>query len=486
MRKIFAFLAVTLLSVGMAWGQEYSNDVAVSNLEFAFDGQDLIMSADMDFSKVEPDVNEAITFEAVVYAGNNKVVLPLGKLLGKGWFYHYARERRTDKPFATDEHVWMWKQAPKPLHFVTVTPYQEWMQDAKLRIDAEVGACCGKPGRMVQGSPILSANIPEPIPEEPPVPVYKPEYIYVLPPAEATVKERAISGKAYVVFASGKTAVDPAYKDNEAELGKIRATIDSVRNDPDKTITRITLRGYSSPDGSYATNEKLALARTASIKQYVSGLYPIPEELYQSEAVAENWDGLRMAIEESNMAGRDKMLAVVTGDLSPDAKEAKLKNNWPKQWKTLVQTVFPLLRRTDYDVSYTVRSYTTTEDARRIMRTNPEKLSIKEFFLAAQGYQMGTREFDEVFAIAARMYPNNEVVNVNAANAALSMGNLQSAQMYLDRAGDGAVVRYTRGVLCALQQDWEGAVMYFTSAKASGVPEAAAALDVCQQLLNLQ
>ncbi|MBR1887831.1 MAG: hypothetical protein IJ813_05135 [Bacteroidales bacterium] len=150
----------------------------------------------------------------------------------------------------------------------------------------------------------------------------------------------------------------------------------------------------------------------------------------------------------------------------------------------MVKDVFPLLRRTDYRVSYTVRSYTTTEDARRILRTAPDKLSITEFFLAAKGYEMGTYEFDEVFKIAARIYPDNEVVNINAANAAMSLGSLQAAEGYLQRAGDSPVARYTKGVLCALQEDWEGAVMFFTSAKASGVPEADAALTVAKELLE--
>ena len=97
---------------------------------------------------------------------------------------------------------------------------------------------------------------------------------------------------------------------------------------------------------------------------------------------------------------------------------------------------------------------------------------------------MGTYEFDEVFKIAARIYPDDEVVNINAANAAMSLGNLTAAEAYLKRAGDSPVARYTKGVLCALQEDWEGAVMFFTSAKASGVPEATAACEIAKELLE--
>lgn len=480
MKKTVITLMCVFLSLAAASGQEYSCDVRVSDLAFSYPEErtTLQVEALLDFSAVEAAHSETMNFNLVIFSGEDQVSMPVGSLLGRGRFYHFARERRTETPFRPEEHVWLWKDVPSPLHFVATTSYEPWMEQAYVRIDCEEGGCCGRPGSWTQGRPI-PADIPAPEPEKP---VYKPAYIYVLPPAETTVKQRDISGEAYVVFASGKTAVDPSYKDNERELGKIRATIDSVRLDADVTITQVLLRGYSSPDGKEAVNARLAAERTTAIKDYVVGLYTLPDSVFASESVAENWAGLRAAVDASDFAVRGKMLAVIDGPLSADRKEARLKSAYPKQWKALVADVFPLLRRTDYKVSYTVRSYTTAEDARRIMRTHPDKLSIQEFFLAAQGYEMGTRAFDEVFAIAARVYPYNDVVNINAASAALSLGNFQSAHIYLDRAGDSPEACYTRGVCCALEEDWEGAVRYFAKAKAAGVPEAGPALAVAEQL----
>lgn len=484
MKKTIIIICLALLGGAVARGQEYSNDVAVTNVEFVLDGEDLLGQMDLDFSYIDPSSTEQRNFSLVIFSGENYVTLPIASLLGRRWYYHYARERRSNEPFATDQHIWYWKDAPKPFHFIAVTPYQPWMETAKIRIDAEVDGCCGKEGEYVKGVPVLSAKMPY-IEPEPVKPVYRPQFIYVLPPAETTVKQRDISGEAYVVFASGKTAVDPAYKDNAVELEKIRATIDSVRADVDVTITDVVLKGFSSPDGKLATNEKLSKARTQAIKDYVSKLDTLlDDKVFKAESVAENWDGLRVAVEASEMAAKDKILEIIDSDIAPDKKEAKIIGNYPKQWAAMVKDIFPLLRRTDYRVSYTVKSYTTAEDARRILHTAPANLSITEFFLAAQGYEMGTYEFDEVFKIAARIYPYDEVVNINAANAAMSLGNLTAAEAYLKRAGDTPVARYTKGVLCALQEDWEGAVMFFTSAKASGVPEATAASEIAKELLE--
>ena len=483
MKKTLSTIALLLALISSARGQEFSNLVAVSDVRFQLEGENLLMEMDLDFTGIKPEAEERQDYYLTVYSGENYVTMPVASLLGRSWYYHYARERRTDNPFEPEEHTWYWKKAPSPYHYSAVIPYREWMGEGNIRIDASVGGCCGKPGREVQGAPVMSAVLPV-VEPEPVKPVYRPEFIYVLPPAETTVKQRDISGEAYVVFASGKTAVDPAYRDNAAELEKIKATIDSVRADADVTITEVLLRGYSSPDGKYSANERLSLARTKAIKDYVSSLDSLSESVFKAESVPENWDGLRAAVEGGELSAKEKILELIDSDLAPDRKEARLKANFPKQWAALVKEVFPLLRRTDYRVSYTVRSYTTTEDARRILRTAPDKLSITEFFLAAQGYEMGTYEFDEVFKIAARIYPDNEVVNINAANAAMSLGSLSAAEGYLQRAGDSPVARYTKGVLCALQEDWEGAVMFFTSAKASGVSEADAALTVAKELLE--
>ena len=475
-----------LLGGTVAYAQEYSSRVGVSNLQINLEGDEVVMDMDLDFSMVDAQFTETKKYSLEIVSGSNYVIIPVATLLGRTWFYHYARQSRSNEPFTAEECTWYYKDAPKPFHFVCSTPYREWLGEASLRINVEEGGCCGKEGELKNGAFIRSAHfpVPEPEPEVPSKPVFRPKYIYVLPPAETTVKQRDVSGEAYVVFASGKTVVDPSFKDNAVELEKIHATIDSVKADADITITSVLLRGYSSPDGKYETNEKLALARTKAIKDYVSTLDSLDENLFVTEAVAENWNGLRAAVEAEDMVAKDKILEIIDGNLAPDKKEARIKANYPKQWKHLVDDVFPLLRRTDYHIGYTVRSYTTAEDARRIMRTQPDKLSITEFFLAAQGYEMGTKEFDEVFALAARVYPDNEVVNINAASASMIFGNLRSAENYLQRAGNSPEALYTKGILCALKKDWEGAVMYFTSAKSSGIKEADAALEVARQWLD--
>ena len=277
--------------------------------------------------------------------------------------------------------------------------------------------------------------------------------------------------------------MDPKYRGNASELQKIRATIDSVAVDPDIQITGIVLRGNSSPEGKFASNEKLSQARTESIKSYVSGLYQMPDGVFKAEAVAENWDGLKEAVEASSYANKEKLLEIINSDLDPDKKEARLKSKYPKDWKKLVADIFPSLRRTDYKVGYTVRSYTTVDEIRQVMRTKPQNLSLNEFFLLSQGLEPGTPEFNEIFSIAAAVYPDDPVANINAANAAMGIGALDRAEQYLDHAGDSPKVVYTRGVAAALREDYAGASAIFAEAAKAGVSEAKAAKKLVDSII---
>ena len=76
------------------------------------------------------------------------------------------------------------------------------------------------------------------------------------------------------------------------------------------------------------------------------------------------------------------------------------------------------------------------EEAKQIMKTRPQLLSLNELFMVAQTYEVGSMEFNEVMELAVRMYPEDETANLNAAIIRLNNGDADAAKPYLDRAGD--------------------------------------------------
>lgn len=306
-----------------------------------------------------------------------------------------------------------------------------------------------------------------PVIPEAPAP-YKPSFAlaYMVPKAEQE-KARELSGQAYLDFVVNKTDIRPDYRNNAAELRKVEETINVVRRDPNITITHIGIHGYASPEGSYQSNARLAEGRAQAFKDYVQRLIDLPARLFSVESTPEDWQGLIAALE--NQEDQSPILAIAKSDLAPDDKERQLKQKYPQQWKQLLADVFPALRHSDYRVSYTIRPF-TIEEAKEIIRTKPQQLSLNEMFLVANTYAQGSQDYNDVFETAVRMYPNDETANLNAAVIALRKNDLAAAARYLEKAGQSTESQNARGVLAAKQGRYEEAEAAFRLA--APLPEA--------------
>ena len=81
-----------------------------------------------------------------------------------------------------------------------------------------------------------------------------------------------------------------------------------------------------------------------------------------------------------------------------------------------------------------------------------------------------------MFETAVRMFPDDPVANLNAANAAMRHDDLDAAAGYLDKAGDSAEAFYARGALAIRTKDYAAAVRHMKRADAMGLREAEAIL----------
>ena len=110
------------------------------------------------------------------------------------------------------------------------------------------------------------------------------------------------------------------------------------------------------------------------------------------------------------------------------------------------------------------------------MESKPSTLSLKEYYAASKAYEPGSEGFNKVYETAAKYYPNDEIVNVNRANAKMQAGDTVGAKTFLDKAGEGAAAVYSRGVWYAKRGNIQQAVPYFRKADGMGYPKATAAI----------
>lgn len=467
MKKI-CYIMLALLGMGVVAEaqtpkQPVVNGVAISHFKMERNGGYIAVDMMLDFSDLDVDANRAVLLTPRLVNGADSLDLPAVGIYSRRRYYFYVRNGESMLS-GSEEQSYKASQKPDSLLYNKVVPYAGWMNGATLSLHREDYGCCHT--LLAAQNGMLGRHIE----------AFFPTLVYVSPAAER-VKSRSLEGSAYIDFPVNKTVIYPDYRRNTAELGKIQATIDSVRNDRDITITSVWLKGYASPESPYAHNKGLAIGRTAALKQYLGQLYNFSPGIIQTDYEPEDWKGLRRYVEQTNLAHRTEILAIIDSDMEPDAKEWKIKKTYPEDYRFLLQNCYPALRHTDYRIAYNIRSYSNVEEIKNVLKVQPQKLSLNEFYLVAQEYEPGTDEFSEVYETAVRMYPTDETANLNAANAAMRRGDLDGAERYLAKAGQSPEAVYTRGALAIRKQDYDTARRYLGEAKALGVEQAGITLD---------
>lgn len=467
MKKIYcmiiALLGMATVAQAQTAVQTVVDGVSVGDLKIERNGGYMAVDMTLGLKELDVDGNRAVLLTPRLVNGGDSLDLPSVGIYGRRRYYFYVRNGESMLS-GKDETSFKASEKPDDLAYHNIVSYAGWMDGATLSLHRSDYGCChtllaeqdGELGRHREA--------------------FFPTLVYAQPAAE-TVKHRSLEGSAFIDFPVDKTVIYPDYRRNTVELGKIQATIDSVRGDRDVTITQVWLKGYASPESPYAHNRELAIGRTEALKKYIQQLYKFEEGIISTDHEPEDWAGLRRYVEQTNLGHRTEILALIDSDMDPDAKEAKIKRTYPEDYRFLLQNCYPALRHTDYRIAYDIRSYSDAEEIARVMREQPQKLSLNEFYLVARQYEPGTDEFTDVYETAVRMYPSDETANLNAANAAMRRGDLDGAERYLAKAGNTPEAVYARGALAIRREDYDAARRHLNEAKALGVEQAAATLD---------
>lgn len=460
-----ALIATSLASVAETSGQPF-----IQNQRMVRNGELVTVDMDIVLSDIKVDRNQALILTPVIVNGANELELPAIGIYGRNRYYHYIRAGK-GMISGDREMAYRSKEAPASVDYNINVAYEPWMEGAKLVFrDCNYGCCNLLLGcdEMAVFGPFKSPRI---APE-----VFEAAFAFITPAAEET-KTRSVDNRAYIDFPVNKTVIYPDYRGNVVELAKIRNNIDSVRNDKDITITSLSIKGFASPEGTYANNERLAKGRTEALKDYVESLYHFGTGFIRTSYDPEDWDGLREYVVTSALPGKTGILEIIDSNLAPDVKDARIKKNFPGDYAYLLREVYPALRHSDYTINFTIREFTDVNEIRNLVKNAPQKLSLNEFYLAAQGLEPGSDDFCEIFETAVRMFPADNAANLNAASASLSRGDLKAAETFLRKAGDSREAVYTRGVLAAKQRDFKTARTLLEKAQNMGEPNAAAALE---------
>lgn len=467
MKKILCIIVSCLCAAGADAQSVAHRQVRASEVDAARTEGNLFVSMNIDVADLELGTDMEIVVTPVLESETGSMPLEGFIVAGRTRYY---RHLRNDSPL--NEKSLYRAGRTRSIEYRTAVPYADWMAEAKLTLATELRGCTGE--EISHADDLLATLDFAPK-------TFAPVFVYIPPKGEA-VKMREAKGSAFIDFPVNRTEIYENYRQNPVELQKIRNTIDLVKNDADTRITAVTIKGYASPEGPYDNNIRLAKGRTETLKEYVRKQYDFPADLLATSYEPEDWEGLERFVESSDLKNRDGILVLIRGDLAPDAKDAAIKSTYPEDYAFLLKNVYPALRHSDYAVEYEVRAYTDVEEIKRLLKTQPQKLSLSEMYLAAEHMEQGSDEYNEVFEIAVRMFPEDATANLNAANSAMGRGDMKNAERYLTKAGDDARAVYARGVFAALSGDYDEAARLFGAAESEGIAEAAEALRQIERI----
>lgn len=483
MRKIALFTAIgaaSLITAGLAQAPAQSmaqaNGLKVEPAGIERNGSSLDVNFTVDYAALRLSTNEQLTLQPVLVEGRDTVYMPYLVLAGK------TRDKMNHRQaalYGSEVYPEMNARArlyrsvrvernrqPQTIQYAASIPYGEWMPGARLELMQTLSGCAD----CQQKLPSLLVGAVEKVPVE-----YSPKVAFLTPDVE-TVKMRKESGEAFLNFLQGQSVILPDLDRNAAELQKINQTVELVLNDKNVTCRGIDLKGYASPEGTYAFNTRLSRARAEALKGYIQKKYPSVDCPFTVETESEDWEGLRRWLASSSMPYKDEVMEIIDSEKNPDARDAKIRQlDGGTVYNRLLKEVYPSLRKVVYVINYSVVPF-TVEEGKRVLRSNPKQLSLNEMFLIANTYPRGSKEFNEVFVIAVGQFPDDVVANNNAAAVALLQGDTQTARRYLSRIQDTPAAQNNLGVLYLMEGDVPAATECFRNARVSGVPEAEANL----------
>lgn len=478
MKKKLIYFILCLIVTLPGYAQKFYKDaIIISNASLWQQGESLYIDMQIDMRNLKVSSDRTLTLTPVLAGPQNNVVLPDIMINGRRKQKAYLRAMALDKtskmelPYNKNEI----------LNYTQVIPYQPWMEDAYLNLEEELCGCAGHQEVIAQELILTGVST-----EAKRLAALQLQPSYIQPKAEL-VKARSEQYEAHLDFPVSKSVILPDFMNNQTELRNIQKMFDKIQNEKKLTVTGVYIEGFASPEGPLKLNEQLSQSRAEALKNYLLTHEQIPAKLYRVSFGGENWDGLVKALEKSTLKDKDTFLSIIknTSDINRRKEEIK-RVGGGAPYRTMLQELYPALRKVNCRIDYTIANF-KVDEGKEVIKTQPQFLSLNEMYLMANTYPKGSNDFINVFDIAVRMYPDDEVANLNAAAVALSKKDLPGARKYLDKANK-QTAEYTNnnGIYYLLIGNPEQAIVEFTKAIQMGNSDAQYNLEKIEKATKIK
>lgn len=431
-RHILILLLILICGYNISYAQKEYSNVGVEVKKISQEGDSLLVNIAFDLSNLQLSSREQVILTPVIKNNNRdfylKPLLINGKIRHKLYLRQKAFGTLDELNKIEDEVTKEAQQGNQTILYSTTIYFEDWMRQSDLYLEESSCPGCGKAinkqERLLVQS--LALEITEPFNLE----NIEPTATFIIPEADS-IKKRYKQGSAYLKFDVGKSVINPTISNNASELTIINTTLEELTGDKNISITNISITGFASIEGTPLVNERLSEQRAKSLQSYIQQKYNLPYSLFDVDWVGEDWEGLVKLIESGDMQQKQEVLAIINSTEILDGREKKLMQlGGGKPYLFMLNTYFPLLRKVNYVINYTLPQF-SLEESKQIIRKHPDQLSRRELFVLADSYGKGSPEFFEILEIALNLYPDDTITRKNAAASYIMQGKYNKAEKLL-------------------------------------------------------
>jgi outer membrane protein OmpA-like peptidoglycan-associated protein len=369
MKKIILTSLVLLLACAGVRAQ----GIAVRDLKVTKCDETVTVLFRADVPKRTARSSETLVFVPVLRGGDYSWSLPAIVVEGRrariaNLRHEWANEAAALQPAFNDIAVTTTNKST--VAYSTSIDWQPWMDGADLTAEILAMGCCSHDildGTTLAQNLDLPAPViikPEPVKEPEPEPttgdILAEEHTFIAPYSDF---EQLAPGQLFdddrentliVYFRQGKYSVDPTYEANGRLLEEMIASIRELQNSADSRVRTVVIAGFSSPEGAFSLNDRLAFDRAAAVKNYIRNKTGLADEAIMLYNGSEDWRGLKILVEKSDMPSKEEVLRIIdtvpvwSAGSKAGREKVLMDLDGGVPYRYMLKNFFPLLRNAAY------------------------------------------------------------------------------------------------------------------------------------------
>lgn len=248
-------------------------------------------------------------------------------------------------------------------------------------------------------------------------------------------------------------------------------------------VENLEISAYASPDGATSLNENLAGQREKNATKYIQKEMKNSKlnTAVDSKYTAEDWDGFKTLVQESNLQDKELILSVLSMYSDPERRESEIKNI-SSVYSELADEILPQLRRARLTLNYQLIGRSDEEIA-EAYASQPSVLSCNEILYYANLTKDAAKK-TEILNTAIKQYPNDYRAYNNLAQIYFEAGQFDKAKEQLTKAASlnaaAAEVNTNLGLVALTASDPKAAATYLAKGAGKENAEALGNLYIAQ------